>query len=239
MIEAIVARSPKPAIVIVGEPTSMKVITAHKGLFSLTVNVKGLEAHSSLVEDGACAVTHAVPMMQYLVDKAEEMKRSAPAESQFDPPYGTLTIGQMSGGTAVNILAQNARFETLIRPASWDDMDVIEKDMRALAAKIEAKMRKTAPDAYVIVDVRSDVPAFEREKNGLAEQLARKLTGDNATRVVSYGTEAGQFQAKGMSVVVCGPGSINQAHQADEFIEIDQLDQCRVFMDRLASHLCV
>ncbi|MEP3073590.1 acetylornithine deacetylase [Maricaulis sp.] len=237
LIDRIMEGPVKPAIVVVGEPTDMKVVTAHKGLFSLTVKLRGREAHSSLVKDGACAVTHAVPLMQYLVDAAEKMEAAAPADSPFNPPYGTLTIGQMQGGTALNILALEAEFASLMRPAPWDDVKAIEKGLRERAAAIEAKMREGAPEARIEIKVRSDVPAFAPEVDGAAERLARQLTGDNSTRVVSYGTEAGQFQAAGLSVVVCGPGSISQAHQPDEFVAIDQLDQCCVFMEKLVRVL--
>lgn len=237
LIDRIMEGPVKPAIVVVGEPTDMKVVTAHKGLFSLTVKLRGREAHSSLVRDGACAVTHAVPLMQYLVDEAAKMEAAAPADSPFNPPFGTLTIGQMHGGTALNILALEAEFASLMRPAPWDDVKTIEKGLRERAAAIEAKMREGAPEARIEIKVRSDVPAFAPEVDGAAERLARQLTGDNSTRVVSYGTEAGQFQAAGLSVVVCGPGSITQAHQPDEFVAIDQLDQCCVFMEKLVRVL--
>jgi len=237
MITSIMKQSPKPAIVFVGEPTNMKVVTAHKGLFSMRVCVEGQAGHSSLVNDGACAVTHAVPMMQYLVDAAANMKAAAPEDSPFDPPYGTLTIGRVQGGVAANILAAEASFDTLVRPAPWDDTDALETGLRDLAGRIETDMKPGAPRASITIDTRSDVPAFSREPDGAAERLARQLTGDNATHVVSYGTEAGQFQHAGLSVVVCGPGSISQAHQPDEFIEIDQMDQCCVFMERLVAHL--
>ncbi|WP_300545046.1 acetylornithine deacetylase [Maricaulis sp.] len=235
MIDTIMAGPVKPAIVIVGEPTGMTVVTAHKGLFSLTVKLRGREAHSSLVRDGACAVTHAVPLMQYLVDEAATMVAAAPADSPFNPPHGTLTIGQMQGGTALNILALEAEFASLMRPCPWDDVRAIEAGLRERAAVIEAKMRESAPEASIEIEVRSDVPAFAPEEDGAAERLARQLTGDNSTRVVSYGTEAGQFQQAGLSVVVCGPGSINQAHQPDEFVAIGQLDRCCVFLDRLIA----
>jgi acetylornithine deacetylase len=237
MIDRIMEGPVKPAIVIVGEPTDMKVVTAHKGLFSMRVTVRGQEAHSSLVNDGACAVTHAVPLMQYLVDESENMREAAPDDSPFDPPYGTLTIGKVHGGTANNILALDAEFSTLIRPAPWDDVKAIETGLRARAAEVEANMRMGASEASVRVDVTSSVPAFAPEDDGAAERLARQLTGDNSTRVVSYGTEAGQFQAAGLSVVVCGPGSISQAHQPDEFVEIDQLAQCCGFLERLVGVL--
>lgn len=237
MIDRIMEGPIKPAVVIVGEPTDMNVVTAHKGLFSMIVKLRGHEAHSSLVNQGACAVTHAVPLMNYLYETAEAMRAAAPEGSPFDPPFGTLTIGEMKGGTALNILALDAEFGTLIRPCPWDDVEAIEAGLRERAAAVEAAMRQSAPDAEVSVDVRSNVPAFAPETEGAAERLARQLTGDNSTRVVSYGTEAGQFQHAGLSVVVCGPGSIEQAHQPDEFVAIDQLDQCCAFLERLVGAL--
>jgi acetylornithine deacetylase len=237
MIERIMAGPVKPAIVIVGEPTDMKVVTAHKGLFSMTVKVRGREAHSSLVKDGACAITHAVPLMQFLVDEAAKLEAAAPADSPFNPAHGTITIGEVKGGTALNILALDCEFGTLMRPAPWDDPHDLERRFRARAAGIEAKMRESAPEASIEIRVRSDVPAFAPEVDGAAERLARRLTGDNSTRTVSYGTEAGQFQAAGLSVVVCGPGSISQAHQPDEFVAVEQLDRCCGFLERLVRVL--
>lgn len=237
MIDEIMKGAYKPQTVVVGEPTDMQVVTAHKGLFSMVVKLRGKEAHSSLVNDGACAVTHAIPLMQYLVEQAEAMKLAAPADSPFDPPHGTLTIGEVKGGTALNILALDAEFGALMRPCPWDNPRAVEAGLRERAAGVEAKMRESAPNASVTVEIRSSVPAFAPEEDGRAEQVARQLTGDNSTRVVSYGTEAGQFQAAGLSVVVCGPGSIEQAHQPDEFVAIDQLDQCCVFLEKMVRGL--
>ena len=237
LIDRILEGPIQPAMVVVGEPTDMKVVTAHKGLFSMVVKVRGREAHSSLVKDGACAVTHAVPLMNFLVEEAAKMEAAAPADSPFNPPYGTLTIGEVKGGTALNILALDCEFGTLMRPCPWDDPHGLAERLREKAAGIEAEMKKAAPEARIEISIRSDVPAFAPEDNGLAERLARQLTGDNSTRVVSYGTEAGQFQKAGLSVVVCGPGSISQAHQPDEFVAIDQLEECCAFLDRMVGVL--
>ena len=237
LIDRIMEGPIQPAMVVVGEPTDMKVVTAHKGLFSMVVKVRGREAHSSLVKDGACAVTHAVPLMNFLVEEAAKMEAAAPADSPFNPPYGTLTIGEVKGGTALNILALDCEFGTLMRPCPWDDLHGLAERLREKAAGIEAEMKKAAPEARIEISIRSDVPAFAPEDNGLAERLARQLTGDNSTRVVSYGTEAGQFQKAGLSVVVCGPGSISQAHQPDEFVAIDQLEECCAFLDRMVGVL--
>ncbi|TGY89293.1 acetylornithine deacetylase [Marinicauda algicola] len=237
MIRAMMAGSPRPRLAIVGEPTNMQVVTGHKGLFSMHVELHGKEAHSSRVNDGACAVTHAVPLMNFLYEEAQKLKDAAPADSPFDPPYGTLTIGQMGGGTAVNILAKQAWFFWLMRPAPWDDAPDIARRLREKAVEIEARMRESAPEARVSVTQRSDVPPLKPEADGEAEHLARQLTGDNATRTVSYGTEAGQFQEAGLSVVVCGPGSIEQAHQGDEFIEESQIEACMSFLGKLEKRL--
>jgi len=237
MIEAMAADLPAIAAVVVGEPTDMKVVSAHKGLHSFRVDIHGFEAHSSLVREGACAVTHAVPLLAFLTDEAKAMEAAAPADSPFDPPFGTLTIGRFEGGTAANILAKHAGFDCLVRPAPWDDARALDARLRVKAAEVEAEMRRSAPQARVVVETRSDAPALKPEPDGAAETLARRLTGDNQSRVVSYGTEGGQFQAVGFSTVVCGPGSIAQAHQPNEFVEIDQLRQGVRFMDGLVSHL--
>lgn len=237
MIAAIADGHPRPSCVIVGEPTDMKVVTGHKGLYSVRVEVFGLEAHSSLVDSGACATTHAVALMQALVEEADALRRAEPEDSPFDPPFGTLTIGRMGGGSAVNILARHAWFEALMRPAPWDDGPGVGARLVERARLVEAKMRQTAPEARVEVTVMSNVPPLRPEDEGEAEMLARALTGDNAPRVVAYGTEGGQFQNGGFSTVICGPGSIAQAHQRDEFVEISQLEACMAFLKKLEQRL--
>lgn len=237
MIARMAQSQPRPSCVIVGEPTEMQVITGHKGLYSVRVTLTGKEAHSSLVEDGACAVTHAAKLMHQLVEEAAALKAAAPADSPFDPPYGTLTIGRMGGGTAMNILAKDAWFEALMRPAPWDDGPGLGQRLTQRAAEVQAEMRQTAPEAEVRVELISNVPPLMPEDMGEAETLARSLTGDNARRVVAYGTEGGQFQEAGFSTVVCGPGSIAQAHQPDEFVAISELKACDAFLEKLRVRL--
>ncbi|MEQ8433667.1 MAG: acetylornithine deacetylase [Oceanicaulis sp.] len=238
MIEMMAARTPRPSCVIVGEPTLMRVVTGHKGLYSVRVEIHGKEAHSSLVESGACATTAAVRLMNQLVEESEALRTAAPADSPFDPPYGTLTIGQMGGGTAINILARHAWFEALMRPAPWDDGPGLGRRLMESAAALEAELQMRAPEARVEVSILSNVPPLTPETDGEAEQLARQLTGDNSPRVVAYGTEGGQFQEAGFSTIVCGPGSIEQAHQADEFVAIEQLAKCDAFLAKLKDRLC-
>ena len=237
MISKLAGSKPRPSAVIVGEPTDMRVVTGHKGLYSVRVALTGKEAHSSLVEDGACAVTNAVALMSHLTEEAARLKAAAPADSPFDPPHGTLTIGRMGGGAAMNILAKDAWFEALMRPAPWDDGPGLGARLEAKARAVEAEMRRTAPEARVRVELVSNVPPLKPEIEGEAETLARALTGDNAPRVVAYGTEGGQFQEAGFSAVICGPGSIDQAHQPDEFVALDQLNHCMTFLKKLEARL--
>lgn len=238
MIDVIVARS-RAAIdaVIVGEPSRMKVITGHKGLMPLSVTLEGFEAHSSLINDGACAVSHGVALMQHVLGLGDEMAANAPEDSPFDPPAGTVTIGMMSGGSAPNILAAEAQFQSLIRPAPWDDPAGIERSIREKAAAIEGEMRKTAPNAKVTVTFSANVPPLAPEIDGKAEQLARSLTGDNAQHLASYGAEAGQFQRAGLSTIICGPGDIAQAHQPNEFISLEQFQMGAQFLCRLGGRM--
>jgi len=238
MIARMAGGRPRPSAVIVGEPTDMQVVTGHKGLYSVRVEITGKEAHSSLTGGGACAVTNAVRLMHFLTQEAERLKTAAPPDSPFDPPHGTLTIGRMGGGSAVNILAGSAWFEALMRPAPWDDGPGLGGRLLREAKALEDAMRRTAPDARVTVAIMSDVPPLRPETGGEAEMLARALTGDNASRAVAYGTEGGQFQDAGFSAVVCGPGSIAQAHQPDEFIEAGQLGACTDFLKKLERRLC-
>ena len=127
----------------------MQVVSGHKGLYSIKVTVKGFEAHSSLVESGACAVTYAAELMHWIVEEAKAMRAKAPADSPFSPPYGTVTIGQVHGGSAINILAKEAWFESLMRPAPWDDGPDMGARFRDFAAKVEVEMRRYAPSASI------------------------------------------------------------------------------------------
>ena len=185
MIRAMATMSPRPSAVIVGEPTDMRVVTGHKGLYSVRVDVHGAEAHSSLVDSGACATTYSVELMSHLLDEAAALRAACPDDSPFDPPFGTLTIGRMGGGSAVNILARHAWFEALMRPAPWDDGPGLGERLKARAAEVEARMRQGAPDARVEVQVMSNVPPLRPEADGEAEMLAGQVTGDEQPRVVA------------------------------------------------------
>jgi acetylornithine deacetylase len=236
MIEEIARSVPAPACVLVGEPTEMQAISGHKGIASYVVTVTGREAHSSLTHLGVSANMHAVGLMHFLVQLSEALSQSADPASPFTPKGATLTIGQVNGGTAVNILARECKFIFDLRTEPHMVPDEILAGFFAECRRVDALIRERAPEGGVKVENRSLTPSFAPEENGVAEALARGLAGDNGPlRVAPYAAEAGQFQRAGFSTVICGPGSIDQAHQPDEFIEVSQIERGAAFMVRLVE----
>jgi acetylornithine deacetylase len=241
MIEAMLETFPRPEAVIVGEPTMMKVVTGHKAGLLLDTAVRGHEVHSSAIHRGVSAVMWAARLVTWLDDAMAEARAAAEAgtggDPAFDPPYTTTHVGIIAGGTAHNITARDCRFIASFRVLPGEDPDAWEARYRAEAERLSVAMRAVAPDAGITVTRTNLVPGCRPEPRGAAEQLARALTGDNGLNVVSYGTEAGQFQDPGLSAVVCGPGSIAQAHQADEYVSLDQFAAGEAMIRRLIDRL--
>ena len=238
LIAEIVARTPRPAAVVVGEPTDMVAVSGHKSIATFRVTVTGHEAHSSQTHLGLSANMAAIRLMASLAALAERLAQEADPASPFNPPGVTLTIGQINGGTAVNILARECVFLFDFRaPAGIEPLAALA-DFFAEARALDAQMKARFPHAGVAVAQRSSTPAFAPVPGGAAEAMARRLAGDNGpTRAAPYAAEAGQFQQAGYSVVICGPGSIDQAHQPDEYIEVSQMQRGAAFMARLAEAL--
>ncbi len=228
---------PDPQAVIIGEPTDMQVVSGHKGIRTFIVDVLGREAHSSQIDQGVSAIMAALPLMQEVAQMGAEARAKADPHSLFDPPGATMSVGMVSGGTAVNILARHCQFNWDLRYPPDEDPDAIENRFRTKAAEVEAAMRQIAPEAQVIVTRRSNSLALALDTESAAERLVRALTGDNAVRAVAYATEGGIFQSAGLPTVVCGPGSILQAHQPDEWIATDQLRQGEAFFAKLIARL--
>ena len=238
MIDVIAREVPRPALVVVGEPTDMVAVRAHKGIASFKVTVTGREAHSSLTHLGVSANMMAIKLMAMLVTLSERLEREADPNSPFTPKGATLTIGQVNGGTAVNILARECVFIFDLRTPAGMDPVALLSDFFAMASALDAEIKAKAPEGGVKVERRSLTPAFAPEEDGVAEAFARKLAGDNGpARVVPYAAEAGQFQGAGFSTVICGPGSIDQAHQPDEYVEVSQMQRGAAFMRRLIEDL--
>lgn len=239
MIDAMRVHLPKAAAVIVGEPSMMQVVTGHKGAVGMETHVTGFEIHSSLMHQGVSATMTAARLVEWLRLRFEENMAAAPSDidAMFEPPFTTLHVGLLNGDTAGNITAKDCVFSTDIRsPAGQNPKDWLGRYME-FVREVEAEIQAIRPEAKITVTPRMANPALKPETDGAAETLVRKLTGDNGTHVVSYGTEAGQFQERDYSVVVCGPGSIEQAHQPDEFITLQQFDAGAKFMRQLITHL--
>ena len=238
LIRDLVARGPQPSVVIVGEPTSMDIVSGHKGIATFKVTVTGKEGHSSLTHLGVSAIMEAAKIIALLSDIAQRLERDADPSSPFMPKGASLTIGQIQGGTAVNILARECVFAFDLRVPPGMDVKTVLAPVFDLAERLDAELRARAPEAGVRLETRSGTPPLSPDQGGEAEALARRLAGDNGpARVVSYAAEAGQFQEAGYSTVICGPGSIEQAHQPDEYLEISQIERGAAFMARLVEHL--
>ncbi|WP_199823624.1 acetylornithine deacetylase [Labrenzia sp. OB1] len=238
LIEDMLARGPKPDFVIVGEPTRMKVVSGHKGIVVLKTGIQGHPVHSSRLHRGVSAISAAAKLISWLDGKTAENKAEADPDCPFDPPYTTLHCGVIQGGQAHNITAENCEFVTDIRllpGESVDDWVTAYKSF--IEREVLPDMQAISAQCRIDVTEMANVPGLREEDNGKAETVARRLTGDNARNVVVYATEGGIFQRHGLSAIICGPGSIDQAHQPDEFIEIAELDRCAAFLDRLTADL--
>lgn len=234
LIQDVSKNLPLPAAVIVGEPTSMQIIGGHKGSRSLLSIVRGVPAHSSDPRLGANSIMAAARLVTYLEDLQQELADNAAADSPFDPPYTTIDLGQIHGGTANNIIPEFTSVHWGMRIVPTDDGLAIETRVRDFIEKeIEPDLKRVAAHAGVDTKLYNVVPPLLPDETSAAEQLIRHLTGLNQSGAVSFGTEAGLFQEAGIPAVVFGPGSIEQAHQPDEFIELSQLRECVDFGYRL------
>jgi acetylornithine deacetylase len=217
----------------------MKMVNGQKGGAGYKVHVKGFEVHSSLLPQGVSAIMEAARLVGWINDQNATLQARTPSAiaAMFNPPHTTAHCGLFSGGTAHNITAADCHFAMEFRVVP----DEVEADWNAAfeaeARRIEATMQAVRPETAINLVRFFDVPALRPEEGGVAEALVRRLTGDNGTSVVSYGTEAGQFQAEGYSAVICGPGDIAQAHQPDEFLEIAQFEAGWAFMQKLVDDL--
>lgn len=238
LIDAMAAHLPKAKAVIVGEPTLMKVTTGHKGAVAFKVKITGHEVHSSLLHRGVSAVMEGARIVHWANEVNAANAATVPPElaAAFDPPYTMLHVGKFNGGTAGNIAAGSAEFVMDARMVPGDD-DWASKILDKIAS-VERGMKAVRPQTSIAVTLTVDLPALAPEPEGYAEALSRRITGDNGLHMVSYGTEASQFQRRGFSCVVCGPGSIEQAHQPDEWLALSEFEAGARYLDRLIDELC-
>tara|TARA_B100000989_G_scaffold262237_1_gene213625 strand:+ start:1716 stop:2906 length:1191 start_codon:yes stop_codon:yes gene_type:complete len=234
LIDELKKRNIQNGICIVGEPTKMKIIDAHKGCYEYTTYFEGLAGHSSAPHKGVSAVEFAARYSSKLIELREELKKRAPKDSIFDPPFSTLQVGGIFGGIAHNVIADKCHINWETRPVVKEDGIFLNKKIDEYANEILLpEMKKVFPKSSIRKEIIGEVTGFDRVDNSEACELVSSLTGDNSREVVSFGTEAGLFQEIGMSTVVCGPGSIEQAHKVDEFIELSELKKCLKFLNGL------
>jgi acetylornithine deacetylase len=239
MIAEMARTLPRASAVVVGEPSRMRIINGHKGGVGYKVHVEGFEVHSSIMHKGVNAIMQGARLIDWcnVVNAENQARQPSELAAAFDPPWTTAHVGTITGGTAQNITAKDCRFDLGFRVVPGESLADWEVRMVAEVRRIEAEMQAVRPEARIVLERYLDVPALKPEKDGGAEAVARALTGLNSTAVVSYGTEAGQFQAEGYSAIVCGPGDIAQAHQPDEYLELSEFEAGLDFMRRLVMHL--
>ena len=239
MIEEMTRTLPRAAAVIVGEPSMMKVVSGHKGGTGYQVHVRGHEVHSSMMHRGVNAIMEAARLIEWANEQNAAGVAAKPGvlAAAFEPPWTTVHVGTIRGGTAGNITARDCCFEIEFRIVPGDDIADWERAFESRVAEVEAGMQKIHSDTRIVLEKFYALPALRPEPDGAAEALARRVSGDNAAHVVSYATEGGQFQLRGYSTVICGPGDIAQAHQPDEFLSLEQFAAGGRFVAGLVNSL--
>ncbi len=232
LIKELKKRGFNKGICIVGEPTNMKIIDAHKGAYEYTTYFYGLAGHSSQPHKGVSAVEYAAKYVNKLIELRESLKNRVPKDSIFSPPYSTLSIGGIFGGIAHNVIADKCHVKWETRPVVKEDAIFLNEELDKYVNEILLpEMKKVYPDSDIVKKTIGEITGFDRKKKSEACEFVSNITGDNSREVVSFGTEAGLFQEIGISTVVCGPGSIEQAHKIDEFIKLDEIEKCINFLN--------
>jgi acetylornithine deacetylase len=226
---------PDVKAILVGEPTEMKVVEQHKGIMAVTATFKGIEAHSSMPYLGVSATVAATKFMNLLIEMDEEFAANKDAGSLFLPPHSTINIGVISGGSVTNIIPNRSVVDVCIRVMPEEDVSAIGAKINTGMMAIRTWMQDQDPQCDATLELDADTYGLRKEHDGEAATLCRRYSGDNSDNVVSYGTDGGVFQKAGFSVAICGPGSIDQAHKPDEFIEISQIEACEKFISLLIA----
>ncbi len=238
LIAAMVEGLPRPKAVIVGEPTDMRVVNAHKGANTFRTEVTGHEVHSSQPHRGVSAVMTGARLIAFLDQIAAEKRNAADPACGFDPPYSTIHVGTVHGGTALNIISRHCIFDWEMRHVPEDDPEAVFKRFEQLCSdEFEPAMRAVAPETGIATRRVASYPGLVAVEDSEAEMLARTLSGANRSYTVPYGTEAGLFQQAGMAAIICGPGSIDQAHQPNEWISLAQVEAGTAFIRKLIESL--
>ena len=231
LIKELKKRKITNGICIVGEPTKMKIIDSHKACYEYTTFFEGLAGHSSKPDEGVNAAEYASRYVNKLMSLRNDLKNREPDNSIFTPPYSTLSIGGIFGGIAHNVIADKCHVNWETRPVNKQDGIFLNNEIDNYANELLTEMKKKYPSASIRKKIIGEIIGFDRIQDSKACEFVSSITGDNKREVVSFGTEAGLFQEIGISTVVCGPGSIEQAHTIDEFIELNEIKKCLSFLE--------
>jgi acetylornithine deacetylase len=238
LIADVVARSIRPAGCIVGEPTGMRLVAAHKGKKGWRCRVRGHEAHSSLTPHGVNAVQIGCEIVAYIAQRARGYRDAGRRDDAYDVPYTTVHVGTIRGGTALNIVPRDCSFEFEIRHLPFDDPDAFFAGVQAFAQRFLPEMHAVDPATHIEFDHLSTLPGMDTHPHSDIAGIARACNDEPGVGKVSFGTEASLFFAADIPTVICGPGHIAQAHQPNEYVELSQLARCEAFMARLTERLC-
>ncbi len=233
MAKAVLEKTKNPSLVVIGEPTDMQLVTGHKGIISYETIVTGREAHSSMPEQGVNAIMVMAELMMTLGSIGTSMKNKPQKNSAFTTPYSSVHIGVVEGGTARNIIPRYARIAWEVRPLPGEDVEKLLAPFHDKVRALETEMKKVDMKCGIVTNRLTSVRELNIVEDGPHMALAYRLAGSNRGHGVAYGTEGGIFQGQGLPVTVCGPGSIDQAHQPNEFVSLEQLDLCAAFMERV------
>jgi len=231
-------RPHRPSAAIVGEPTNMQIVDGHKGCYEYTVSFDGLAGHGSNPDRGVNAAEYAARFVSKLLELRELLKKRTPHGSKFSPPWTTINVGRLAGGSAHNVIVSRAEVDWEMRPVSTQDAEWVKGTIKEFCdTELLPEMRSVWPGANITTQVVGEILGLVPVEKNEAREIIARLTGLNQTQLVAFGTEAGLFQQLGIETIVCGPGSIEQAHKADEFIEMAQLEECQRMIEKLAYSL--
>ncbi len=239
MLAELAARGIRADGCIVGEPTSMQPVVAHKGINLFRCRVHGRAAHSSLTPRGCNAIEYAARLICHIRDLADAWRAHGPFDTDYDVPHSTMTTNLIAGGIAVNTIPEACEFSFEFRNLSTHSGAEIQGQIRHyIEQDLLPRMRREFADARIELETGAAAPGLDASEQAAITALVRALTQDRTVRKVAYGTEAGLFAHAGIPAVLCGPGAIEQAHKVDEWVEVEQLHQCDRFLHRVAESLC-
>ncbi|AUM69883.1 acetylornithine deacetylase [Pseudomonas fluorescens] len=239
LLDVLVRRVPPPSLCLIGEPTQLQPVLGHKGKLAMRCHVKGAACHSAYAPYGVNAIEQAARLIGRLGEIGAALADPSLHDARFDPAYSTVQVGVIQGGTALNIVPADCRFDFEVRALPDFAPQVVAEQLQGYAEQtLLPAMQAVAGDTAIRFEALSAYPGLATAPDSAAAQLVARLCGSDAFGTVAFGTEGGLFHQAGVPTVVCGPGSMDQGHKPDEYVSVEQMAACDRLMDRLASYLC-